>query len=161
MHRRDFLKTGFLTGSGVLLGSTPPVSARPPEGAKTSLPVVIATYRPGQAASEKGYAVLKGGGSVVSAVEEAVKLNPAIYDCLVVGVPDERFGERVVAVAAPRPGDTLDEADLITFLRDKLAGYKLPKHVVMVDKVQRAPNGKADYKWAKATALDALGIAAH
>ena len=92
-------------------------------------------------------------------VEEAVKLNPAIYDCLVVGVPDERFGERVVAVAAPRPGDTLDEADLIAFLRDKLAGYKLPKHVVMVDKVQRAPNGKADYKWAKAAAHDALGLA--
>ena len=52
-------------------------------------------------------------------------------------------------------GDT-DEQGLIDHCRQKIAGYKLPKHVILVDHVQRAPNGKADYKWAKQTALDNL-----
>ena len=90
-------------------------------------------------------------------VEEAVKRHPAVADALVVGVPDERFGERVVAVASYRSGESCDEAAVIEFARDHLAGYKLPKHVLFVDQVQRAPNGKADYKWAKKAALAAYG----
>ncbi len=90
-------------------------------------------------------------------VEEAVKLHPAVFDCLVVGVPDERFGERVVAVASYQSGESCDESAVIDFTRDHLAGYKLPKHVLFVDQVQRAPNGKADYKWAKRTAEAAYG----
>jgi fatty-acyl-CoA synthase len=90
-------------------------------------------------------------------VEEVVKRHPDIYDCLVVGVPDERFGERVVAVASARAGTTAEERALIDYTAEHLAGYKTPRHVVMVDEVRRAPNGKADYKWAKRTALDALG----
>jgi fatty-acyl-CoA synthase len=90
-------------------------------------------------------------------VEEAVKLHPAVSDCLVVGVPDERFGERVVAVASYRSGESCDEAAVIDVTREHLAGYKLPKHVLFVDQVQRAPNGKADYKWAKRAAEAAYG----
>lgn len=90
-------------------------------------------------------------------VEEAVKLHPAVFDCLVVGVPDERFGERVVAVASYRSGEICDEGTVIDFTRDHLAGYKVPKHVLFVDQVQRAPNGKADYKWAKRAAEAAYG----
>jgi fatty-acyl-CoA synthase len=90
-------------------------------------------------------------------VEEAVKLHPAVSDCLVVGVPDERFGERVVAVASYRSGESCDESAVIDVTRDHLAGYKLPKHVLFVDQVQRAPNGKADYKWAKRAAEAAYG----
>jgi len=90
-------------------------------------------------------------------VEEAVKLHPAVADCLVVGVPDERFGERVVAVASYRSGESCDEAAVIDVTREHLAGYKLPKHVLFVDQVQRAPNGKADYKWAKRAAEAAYG----
>ncbi len=93
-------------------------------------------------------------------VEEAVKRHPDIYDCLVVGVPDERFGERVVAVASHcediEGKDGCAQSELIDFTREHLAGYKLPKHVLFVDLVQRAPNGKADYKWAKEEALNAF-----
>jgi len=85
-------------------------------------------------------------------VEEALKRHPAIFDSLVVGVPDERFGERVVAVASYQPGEHCDEAALIDFAREHLAGYKLPKRVLFVEHVQRAPNGKADYKWARQVA---------
>ena len=90
-------------------------------------------------------------------VEEAVKLHPAVFDCLVVGVPDERFGERVVAVASYQSGESCEESAVIDFTRDHLAGYKLPRHVLFVDQVQRAPNGKADYKWAKRAAEAAYG----
>jgi len=93
-------------------------------------------------------------------VEEAVKRHPAVADCLVVGVPDERFGERVVAVASYQSGESCDEAALIEFAREHLAGYKLPRHVVFVDRVQRAPNGKADYRWAKKVADAAFGATA-
>lgn len=86
-------------------------------------------------------------------VEEAVKRHPDVFDCLVVGVPDERFGERVVAVASFHEGKHTDEAQVIDFTREQLAGYKLPKQVLFVDTVRRSPNGKADYKWAKRTAL--------
>jgi 3-oxocholest-4-en-26-oate---CoA ligase len=89
-------------------------------------------------------------------VEEAVKRHPSVEDCLVVGVPDDRFGERVVAVASTRGGAEGDPAAVIEFTRDHLAGYKVPKSVLFVDVVQRAPNGKADYKWAKAQALTAF-----
>jgi fatty-acyl-CoA synthase len=93
-------------------------------------------------------------------VEEAVKRHPAVVDCLVVGVPDTRFGERVVAVAAcAEDGQPAEEAEVIDFTRAHLAGYKLPKHVLFVDQVRRAPNGKADYKWAKRVALEAYGEA--
>jgi fatty-acyl-CoA synthase len=89
-------------------------------------------------------------------VEEAVKRHPAVADCLVVGVPDERFGERVVAVASTRAGQACDPGAVIEFTRAHLAGYKVPKSVLFVDEVRRAPNGKADYKWAKAQALASL-----
>jgi len=89
-------------------------------------------------------------------VEEAVKRHPAVEDCLVVGVPDPRFGERVVAVASTRGGAKVDPAELIDFTRDHLAGYKVPKSVLVVERVHRAPNGKADYKWAKTQALEAF-----
>jgi len=89
-------------------------------------------------------------------VEEVVKRHEAIYDCLVVGVPDDRFGERIVAVASLREGHDADPTMLIDYTREHLASYKSPRHFVLVEQVRRAPNGKADYKWAKATALEQL-----
>ena len=91
-------------------------------------------------------------------VEEVVKSHAEIEDCLVVTVPDERFGERVVAVVSRKPGVPVDDAGLLGHCREHLAGYKLPKHVLFVNTVQRAPNGKPDYQWAKATALNMLSI---
>ena len=89
-------------------------------------------------------------------VEEAVKRHPDVYDCLVVGVSDDRFGQRVVALASYQEGKEVKEQDLIAFTRDHLAGYKLPKQVLFVDEVMRAPNGKANYKWAKQRAAEEL-----
>jgi len=74
----------------------------------------------------------------------------------VVGVPDERFGERVVAVASLREGHDTDPTTLIEYTREHLATYKAPRHFILVEQVRRAPNGKADYKWAKATAIAEL-----
>ena len=90
-------------------------------------------------------------------VEEAVKRHPEIYDCLVVGLKDDRFGQRVVALASYQDDKEISEQDLIGFTREHLAGYKLPKQVVFVDEVMRAPNGKANYKWAKQRAEEELG----
>ena len=87
-------------------------------------------------------------------VEEALKRHSEVYDCLVVGIDDERFGQRVVAVASTR--NPVAEQDLIDFAHDHLAGYKSPKQVLFVDEVRRAPNGKADYKWARSEAERAL-----
>ena len=108
----------------------------------------------------RGSQCINTGGEKVftEEVEEATKRHPAVRDCLVVGLPDERFGNRVVAVVSLEDGagDGPDDEALRAFLREHLAGYKLPKSVVRVPVVQRAPNGKADYKWARRTAEEAL-----
>ena len=82
-------------------------------------------------------------------VEEAIKRDPAIFDCLVVGLADERFGQKVIAVASTRDDYEVEESALIEATRQHLAGYKLPKKVFFVPHVQRLPNGKADYDWAQ------------
>jgi fatty-acyl-CoA synthase len=107
----------------------------------------------------RGSVCINTGGEKVfpEEVEEAVKRHPAICDCLVVGLPDERFGERVVAVSSCNDRQSVADSDLIEFTRDHLAGYKVPKQILQVETVRRAPNGKADYKWAKKAALQAYG----
>lgn len=92
-------------------------------------------------------------------VEEAVKRNPAIEDCLVVGLPDERFGQRVVAIASTRSGQRIDVDVLIEFTRQHLSHYKVPKQLYLVPYVQRAANGKPDYAWAQAAARELAGLA--
>ena len=68
---------------------------------------------------------------------------------MVVGLDDPKFGQRVVALASCKVDLEVSEQDLIAFTREHLAGYKLPKQVLFVDEVMRAPNGKANYKWAR------------
>jgi fatty-acyl-CoA synthase len=101
----------------------------------------------------RGSVVINSGGEKIfpEEVEEAVKLHPAVHDCLVVGVPDERFGEAVTAVCSLRDG-TDATPDEIGAALEGLARYKRPRRIVIVDTVVRGPNGKADYKWAKETA---------
>ena len=89
-------------------------------------------------------------------VEEALKLNASVYDCLVVGLPDEKFGQKVVAVVSSEKDDDPSEAELIAFLKTSLAGYKVPKSILLTEEVKRAPNGKANYKWAKEFAESSL-----
>jgi acyl-CoA synthetase (AMP-forming)/AMP-acid ligase II len=90
-------------------------------------------------------------------VEEAIKLHPAVDDCTVVGIPDADWGEAIVAVVATTPGTPAEPADLIGAARSRLAAFKAPKHIVFVERVLRSPAGKADYRWAKETARQALG----
>jgi 3-oxocholest-4-en-26-oate---CoA ligase len=71
---------------------------------------------------------------------------------VVVGLPDERFGERVVAVVKPQAGATPTLEQLQQHARASLAGYKVPRALVLVDTVERTPAGKADYKWAREVA---------
>ena len=87
-------------------------------------------------------------------VEEAIKRNHEVFDCLVVGIEDEKFGQKVVAVVSIEKNNEINEADLVESTREFIAGYKLPKKVIFVEEVQRAPNGKANYKWAKSVALE-------
>ena len=88
-------------------------------------------------------------------VEEAIKRNKEVFDCLVVGVNDDRFGQKVVAVVSLE--EEIDAETLTEQTRKFIAGYKLPKEILFVDKVERAPNGKANYKWAKEEANQAFG----
>ena len=104
----------------------------------------------------RGSVCINTGGEKVfpEEVEEALKAHESVWDALVVGVPDDRFGERVTAVVSARPGHVIDETSIVSFARERLAGYKMPRKVIVVDTVHRAANGKADYKWAKETALN-------
>jgi acyl-CoA synthetase (AMP-forming)/AMP-acid ligase II len=101
----------------------------------------------------RGSVVINSGGEKVfpEEVEEAVKLHPAVADCLVVGVPDDRFGEAVTAVVELQPGVQATGEEIAGAL-DALARYKRPRNYVFVPQVSRGPNGKADYRWAKEVA---------
>jgi len=108
----------------------------------------------------RGSVCINTGGEKVfpEEVEESLKRHPAILDAVVVGVPDEKFGEAVTGVVEPRPGMEIDEADVIAHVRQTLAAYKSPKRIVVVDTIGRAPNGKVDYKRLKSEATEALGV---
>ncbi len=92
------------------------------------------------------------GGEKVFAeeVEQALKHHPAVADAIVCGRPHERFGQEVAAIVQLRPGHSATLEQLAAACRTELAGYKAPRSVVFVGQVQRSPNGKADYAWAKA-----------
>lgn len=107
----------------------------------------------------RGSMCINTGGEKVfpEEVEEVLKIHESVWDALVVGVPDERFGERIVAVLSAAPGGAVNKDELLAFARTKLAAYKLPRQLVVVEQVQRAANGKSDYKWAKEVALAGIG----
>jgi len=106
----------------------------------------------------RGSVSINTGGEKVypEEVEAALKAHPSVFDAVVVGVPDDRWGERVVAVVEPRPGTEVDPADLDAHVRRHVAGYKAPRDLVVVDHVVRSPSGKPDYRWGKATAVERL-----
>jgi fatty-acyl-CoA synthase len=106
----------------------------------------------------RGSQCINTGGEKVYAeeVEEALKRHAGVDDCLVLGVPDERFGERVVAVASRAAGTTVPAADVLAAVRAELADYKVPRDLAWLTDVPRAANGKADYKRARAAYEDAL-----
>jgi acyl-CoA synthetase (AMP-forming)/AMP-acid ligase II len=110
----------------------------------------------------RGSVSINTGGEKVYAeeVEQVLRQHPAVYDAVVVGTPDARFGEQVTAVVQPRPGTRPTGEELAAFAGQRLARYKLPKTTVIVDEMVRSPSGKPDYRWAKARAMEARGLAA-
>ncbi|MEV4432878.1 acyl-CoA synthetase [Streptomyces sp. NPDC049585] len=103
----------------------------------------------------RGSQCINTGGEKVfpEEVEEALKAHPAVYDALVAGIPDARWGQAVAAVVQPRT-DTEPPtlATLQAHCRTRLAGYKVPRTLVVTDTIHRSPSGKADYRWARAVA---------
>ena len=102
----------------------------------------------------RGSLCINTGGEKVfpEEVEAALKAHPAVFDAVVAGVPDERWGNQVAAVVQLREGaarSTCEESQSTAATR--LAGYKIPRQLVLVDRSQRSPSGKADYRWAKET----------
>ena len=102
----------------------------------------------------RGSACINTAGEKVypEEVEEVLKLHPAVLDVNVVGLADDKWGQSVNAVLSLREGlpaeDIPSSEDLIAFTKSQLAGYKCPKRLLILDQVQRGPNGKPDYKWA-------------
>ena len=91
------------------------------------------------------------GGEKVFAqeVELAMVDLPGVADCLVIGTPDERWGHVVTAVVEPLPSETIDLDTVRRGLDGVIADYKIPRRLVIVERIERGPNGKADYRWAE------------
>ncbi|MFD6492946.1 acyl-CoA synthetase [Streptomyces sp. NPDC060188] len=106
----------------------------------------------------RGSQCINTGGEKVypEEVEQALKSHPDVYDALVAGVPDARWGNHVAAVVQLRAGAPLPSLDDIqAHCRTHLAGYKIPRRLVIADSIQRSPSGKADYRWARSVAAAA------
>ncbi|MGI5269373.1 acyl-CoA synthetase [Nonomuraea sp. CA-218870] len=105
----------------------------------------------------RGSQCINTGGEKVfpEEVEAVLKGHPAVFDAVVTGVPDERWGSRVAAVVEPRPGLPVTGDQLDAHCREQLSGYKVPRSYAFVDRVERSPAGKADYRWARETVLAA------
>jgi 3-oxocholest-4-en-26-oate---CoA ligase len=99
----------------------------------------------------RGSVSINSGGEKIypEEVEAALKGHPDVFDALVVGVPDARFGQHVAAVVQARPGFRPTLSELDSFVRAEIAGYKVPRSLWLVDEVKRSPAGKPDYRWAK------------
>jgi 3-oxocholest-4-en-26-oate---CoA ligase len=99
----------------------------------------------------RGSVSINSGGEKIypEEVEAALKAHPDVFDALVVGVPDPRYGQHVAAVVQARPGSRPTLSALDSFVRSEIAGYKVPRSLWLVDEVKRSPAGKPDYRWAK------------
>ncbi|MFZ4668069.1 MAG: AMP-binding protein [Microthrixaceae bacterium] len=132
------------------------------EGVRYSMPGDYATVDADGSISllGRGSVCINTGGEKVfpEEVEEALKTHETVADAVVVGVPDDKFGEAITAVVEPAADATIDAGELIGHVKAQLAHYKAPKQIVAIDTIGRAPNGKVDYKRMKAYALDELGI---
>lgn len=99
----------------------------------------------------RGSVSINSGGEKIypEEVEGVLKGHPDVFDALVVGVPDPRYGQHVAAVVQPRPGCRPSLAKLNSFVRSEIAGYKVPRSLWLVGEIKRSPAGKPDYRWAK------------
>jgi acyl-CoA synthetase (AMP-forming)/AMP-acid ligase II len=102
----------------------------------------------------RGSTTINSGGEKIhpEEVEQALKDHPAVFDCIVVGVPDERWGQKVAAVVQFRDGQRAELDELADHARNFVAGYKVPRELHVVDEILRSPSGKPDYPWASTLA---------
>ena len=169
---RDVEPGSGQTGRVAVRGHTPVGYYKDPEkSAATFLLIDGDTYSvPGDYAriEADGSLTLLGRGSVCintggekvypEEVEEILKEHPSVQDAVAVGTPDDKFGEVITAVIEATPGATLNEDELVAWVKSRLASFKAPKHVVPITTIGRAPNGKVDYKRLKGYAADQLGV---
>ncbi|MHB8592883.1 MAG: acyl-CoA synthetase [Acidimicrobiales bacterium] len=109
----------------------------------------------------RGSICINSGGEKIfpEEVEAVVRSHPDVMDAIVVGAPDERWGQRVAAIVEPRPGHGAPSLESVQeHCRDHVAGYKVPRQLHVVDKVERAPSGKPDYRWAEAIVTSGTGV---
>jgi len=99
----------------------------------------------------RGNTCVNSGGQKVfpEEVEGALKSHPEVFDALVIGLPDERYGESVAALVEPRPGTVPDLDAVAVHLRSQIAGFKIPRSMWLVDQIARNPVGKPGYGWAR------------
>jgi acyl-CoA synthetase (AMP-forming)/AMP-acid ligase II len=107
----------------------------------------------------RGNVCINSGGEKIypEEVEGALKSHSDVFDAVVVGIPDERWGQKVAAVVQARPDCTPTLESLDLHCREHIAGYKVPRALHLVETIQRQPSGKPDYPWAKKVATEALG----
>jgi fatty-acyl-CoA synthase len=130
------------------------------QGRRYSIPGDYATVEPDGTIRllGRGSACINSGGEKVypEEVELALRSHPDVFDCVVVGLPDPRWGEMVVALVQPADGARLDDDALHAHCRQSLAGYKVPKRFITLESLQRSPAGKADYKLLRELAVKAI-----
>jgi len=107
----------------------------------------------------RGSACVNTGGEKVypEEVELALRKHPSVFDCVVIGMPDDRFGERVVALVQVTENHYLDAEELTAWCRIRLAGYKTPRSFLFVDSLERSAAGKANYARLREIAAGLLG----
>jgi acyl-CoA synthetase (AMP-forming)/AMP-acid ligase II len=122
------------------------------EGKRCVLPGDVARVEEDGAITVPGRqsACINTGGEKVypGEVESILITHPGVQDCLVAGVPDERWGQRVCALVQPRDGHTVSLGELQAHARGALAGYKVPRTLQLVERIERHPSGKVDSHWA-------------
>ncbi|HEX2383845.1 MAG TPA: acyl-CoA synthetase [Acidimicrobiales bacterium] len=108
----------------------------------------------------RGSQCINSGGEKIypEEVEAALKAHPEVYDVLVVGVDDERWGQKVAAIVQPRERARPELDDLVEHCRTRIAGYKVPRALYLVDEIPRQPSGKPDYPRARKVAMDAMEV---
>jgi fatty-acyl-CoA synthase len=130
------------------------------DGQRVAVPGDRATLRPdgGIVLLGRDSLVVNSGGEkiFVEEVEEVLRRHPGVVDALVVGRPSDRFGEEVVGIVELRPAAVLDPHELREFVAGAIARFKAPRAIAFCERVRRHASGKADYRWARSVAAEAV-----
>jgi acyl-CoA synthetase (AMP-forming)/AMP-acid ligase II len=155
LARRDLIPLGYLGDEAKTARTFPTI-----DGVRWSIPgdkAVILDDGSIELLGRDSVTINSGGEKIFAEeVERAIAAHPSVYDVVVVGRPSERWGSEVVAIVQFTGGASATDTELVDVCNRSIARYKVPKAFVHTTKVQRSPAGKADYRWAKAVAVDSL-----